>query len=286
MPETCRLSGSSVRKAFEIVSAILSLAIARKSKTRARSGVSTRDIGGIDVAVLTRAEAQAEVFDAMAEHRHLKLAFCNANLVNVAASDEGLRQRMGGFLVLADGIGVDVGSWLLHGAPFPANLNGTDFFPALFAAAPRRLRVVLVGGRPGVADRAAMQLRRRYPAHEFSVLSHGYFAPQDEGPLLDRLAATSPDLLLVAFGNPLQERWIADRLDARHCSVAAGVGALFDFFAGEVQRAPDWVRSLRLEWIYRLWLEPRRLWRRYVLGNPAFMLRVLRQRLHPAKSPR
>lgn len=268
------------------MSAIVSIAIARKAHSRARSGFTTRGIGGVNVAVLTRAEAQAEVFDAIAEHRHLKLAFCNANLVNVAARDESLLQRMNGFLVLADGIGVDVGSWLLHGAPFPDNLNGTDFFPALFAASSRPLRVMLVGGRPGVADRAAANLGRRYPAHDFSVLSHGYFAPDEEGALLDKLAAAPPDLLLVAFGNPLQERWIADRLDARHCAVAAGVGALFDFFAGEVQRAPDWVRGLRLEWTYRLWLEPRRLWRRYVLGNPAFMLRVLRQRLHVARPAR
>lgn len=274
------------RKAVPAVPATLSISVARKTQSRMRSGFAVRDIGGINVAVLTRAAAQAELFDAMDEHRHLKLAFCNANLVNMAARDEGLSQRLASFLVFADGIGVDLGSWLLHGAPFPENLNGTDFFPGLFAAAPRRLRVVLVGGRPGVAERAAANLAQRYPTHDFRVLSHGYFAPEEEEGLLDRLAAAPPDLLLVAFGNPLQERWISDRLDGRHCAIAAGVGALLDFFAGEVSRAPDWVRSLRLEWIYRLWLEPRRLWRRYVLGNPAFMLRVLRQRLHPGRPAR
>ena len=92
-----------------------------------------------------------------------------------------------------------------------------------------------------------------------------------------RLGAGGANLLLVAMGNPLQEHFIADKLGPQHCSVAAGVGALFDFFADEVQRAPEFVRKARLEWIFRLWLEPRRLWRRYVLGNPAFLMRIARQ---------
>jgi exopolysaccharide biosynthesis WecB/TagA/CpsF family protein len=86
------------------------------------------------------------------------------------------------------------------------------------------------------------------------------------------------DLLLVAFGNPRQEIWIAERITHEHAHLAIGVGALFDFLAGEVQRAPRWLRAARLEWAYRLMLEPARLWRRYVLGNPAFLLRVLRQK--------
>ena len=95
--------------------------------------------------------------------------------------------------------------------------------------------------------------------------------------LLGKLKVERPDLLLVAMGNPLQERFIADKLGPQHGSVAAAVGALFDFFADEVPRAPELVRQIRLEWLYRLWLEPRRLWRRYVLGNPAFLLRMARQ---------
>jgi exopolysaccharide biosynthesis WecB/TagA/CpsF family protein len=243
------------------------------------SAVATRDIGGVRIAVLDHDEALATVLDAIAQRRHLRLAFCNAHLVNLAAHDAILRRLLAGFLVLADGIGVDIGSRLLHGAPFPANLNGTDFVPALLAAAPMRLHVGLVGGRPGVADRAARRLSQDHPRHRFEVVSHGFFAAEAEPAMLRGLAANPPDILLVAFGNPRQERWIADRLSETHCAVAAGVGALFDFLAGEVARAPEAVRALRLEWLYRLWLEPGRLWRRYVLGNPAFLLRMLRLRL-------
>jgi len=238
-----------------------------------------RDIGGVSVAALTRQEALALVDRAFDGGSHLRLAYCNANLVNIAAGDDGLRERLSRFLILPDGIGVDIASRLLYGAPFPANLNGTDFTPAILAARGRPLKVMLLGGRPGVAERAAARLQGDFPQHRFSVLSHGYFDQAEQAALLATLADERPDLLLVAFGNPRQETWIADWIDARHCAVAAGVGALFDFLAGDVARAPETIRSLRIEWVYRLWLEPRRLWRRYVVGNPAFLLRVLRQKL-------
>ena len=238
-----------------------------------------RDIAGVAVAALTREEALALIERAFDERSHLHLAYCNANLVNIAAREAGLRERLAGFLIFPDGIGVDIASRLLYGAPFPANLNGTDFTPAILANGTRSLAVMLLGGRPGVAERAAARLAAEYPQHRFAVLSHGYFKPDEEPALLARLERERPDLLLVAFGNPRQEQWIADRIDVRHCTVAAGIGALFDFLAGEVARAPETFRTLRLEWVYRLWLEPRRLWRRYVVGNPAFLLRVLRQKL-------
>ena len=253
------------------------ITIASEAGGRKRPGYAKRDIGGIGIAVMEREAALAEVTDAVLTGGHMKLAFCNANLVNVAAGNAALQRSLSTFLVLADGIGVDLGSWMLYGKAFPANLNGTDFFPALFARAGRPMRVALLGGRPGVADRAVANLTRRYPAHRFSVVSHGYFTADEEAALLGKLKIQRPDLLLVAMGNPLQERFIADRLGPQHCAAAAGVGALFDFFADEVPRAPELVRRARLEWIYRLWLEPRRLWRRYLLGNPAFLLRLTRQ---------
>lgn len=261
------------------VPSALSIPIASEADSRTRQRYAKRAVGGIGIAVINRGSAIGELNEAIVEGGHVKLAFCNANLVNVAADDAALQRSLATFLVLADGIGVDIGSWLLYGAAFPDNLNGTDFFPTFFASQRRHLHVALLGGRPGVADRAVEQLAQRYPQHRFVVTSHGYYAADEEDGILDRLKQDRPDLLLVALGNPLQERFIAAKLGPQHCAVAAGVGALFDFFAGEVSRAPELIRTARLEWAYRLWLEPSRLWRRYVLGNPAFMLRVMRQYL-------
>ncbi len=250
------------------------------------TGLVQRDIGGIGVAVLTRAGALAELSEAMSTGRHVKLAFCNANLVNIAADDPALLRLLSGFLVLTDGIGVDLGGWLLHGAPFPANLNGTDFIPALLEAEPRSLSVGLLGAKHGVAERAARALAQRYPRHAFRVVGDGFFDAARESAMLADLAAAPPHLLLVALGNPRQERWIAEALGPQHATVAAGVGALFDFLAGEVPRAPEAWRRVRLEWLYRLWREPGRLWRRYILGNPLFLLRLLRQRLRTGRPTR
>jgi len=97
--------------------------------------------------------------------------------------------------------------------------------------------------------------------------------------LIEAIRASGATLLLVALGNPAQELWIGRHLAATGVQVAFGVGALFDFLAGEVSRAPAFVRRTRLEWAWRLMLEPKRLFRRYVLGNPLFLMRVMRRRL-------
>ncbi|AMJ63840.1 hypothetical protein AXW83_20385 [Bosea sp. PAMC 26642] len=245
--------------------------------------MAKRDIGGIGVAVFRQETALAELDDALSKNRHVKLAFCNAHIVNLAANDPVLQQLLSQFLVLADGVGVDFASKLLHGARFPANLNGTDFIPFFLAAQSRQLRVALLGGKPGVAERAAQRFAADHPQHRFTVIGHGYVAGDEEAAMLSRLDADPADLLLVAMGNPRQERFIAEKLGGQHCTVAAGVGALFDFIAGDVPRAPEPIRELRLEWLYRLWVEPGRLWRRYIFGNPVFLLRILRLRLFHRK---
>lgn len=240
---------------------------------------SKRAIGGVAISAMGREDAAERLWRAIAEGEHVKLAFANANLVNFAADDPELARALRGFLVLPDGIGVDLGSRLLHGSPFPANLNGTDLTPYLLASSPAPLRVMLLGARPGVAERAAAEMGRQFPRHRITALGDGYFPPAHEHVILACLEAARPDLLLVAFGNPRQELWIARALDGRHCAVAAGVGALFDFMAGEARRAPVAVRRLRMEWAWRLAHEPARLWRRYLLGSPAFLARVVAQKL-------
>ncbi|MGL4729547.1 MAG: WecB/TagA/CpsF family glycosyltransferase [Bosea sp. (in: a-proteobacteria)] len=240
---------------------------------------STRRIGTVCVSALTQDQALSALHDAIGSGAHRKLAFCNAHVVNLAASHEAFRGALADFLILPDGIGVDLGSRLLYGAAFPANLNGTDFTPLLLATAPRPLRVGLVGARPGIAEKAAAKLSTLDSRHQIMPLSHGFFDERGEQELLTLLAQQPVDILLVAFGNPRQEIWISQNIGLAHANLAIGVGALFDFLAGEVRRAPEWLRMLRLEWLYRLTLEPARLWRRYVLGNPAFLLRILRQKL-------
>ncbi|EIM77985.1 WecB/TagA/CpsF family glycosyl transferase [Nitratireductor aquibiodomus RA22] len=237
-----------------------------------------RDVLGTDVSVISRDGAMALLAENIAARRFMPVTFLNAHNANVAVTDARFRDALPGFLVLADGIGVDIASRMLYGEPFPDNLNGTDFVPQFFRRQKEKLTVALLGARRENALAAAEKLSEQAPQHEFVFLHDGYFGARDEEAILEQLRALKPHVLLVAMGVPRQELWIADHIGPEHCTVPIAVGALLDFLSGAVPRAPLWVRRLRLEWLFRLGLEPRRLWRRYVVGNPVFLLRVLRQR--------
>lgn len=242
-----------------------------------------RPILGVSVVALPWVEAIETMRAMIAGQRFALITWLNAHNANLALEDADFRQALERFLVLPDGVGVDIASKLLHGVPFPANLNGTDFIPALLMAETRPLRVGLIGARPEVVEKATASFRQLAPQHEFRVISDGFFKAADEPRILEILKNFHPHILLVAMGVPRQEMFMAKHLTAEHCTLAFGVGALFDFRAGVVPRAPLLVQRLRLEWLYRLAQEPGRLWRRYIVGNPLFLLRVLRAKLRGAK---
>ncbi|MEX3007058.1 WecB/TagA/CpsF family glycosyltransferase [Hoeflea sp. TYP-13] len=235
-----------------------------------------RDIFDIDVAWLDRAQAFAGIKKALASKGQTIVAFLNAHNANQAMINNDYHHALEHCTVLPDGIGVDLAARALYGAPFPANLNGTDFIPALLAYLTKPSRIALIGAQPDVLAEATQAFQRDIPWHEFIAVSDGYFNKDDNGKILDELAALKPDIVLVAMGSPTQELWIENNIGEEHGKVVISVGALFDFVSERVPRAPDIFRRLRGEWIFRLWWEPRRLWRRYILGNPLFLFRVLR----------
>lgn len=255
---------------------------------QASDGTSAiRRIGRLDVAAITGPEAAGIIELALDEGLELHVGFANAHCVNIAASDDLYAQAMRRFLVLPDGIGVDLGSRLLFGEPFPENLNGTDFVPFFFASTGRSLRVALLGGKPGVAEEAAARFAARFPRHRFLPIGHGYFEPgQETEAVIAQLRLVRADIALVALGVPRQEIFVARHLTKREVPVAIAVGALLDFTAGKVARAPRVIRRLRSEWLWRLLLEPRRLAQRYIAGNPAFLWRMALQMLGRGSGPR
>ncbi|MCV0395275.1 MAG: WecB/TagA/CpsF family glycosyltransferase [Rhizobiaceae bacterium] len=237
------------------------------------------NILGTRVTAISWGDALALLSGALADRRHTRVSFLNAHNANIAQIDDRFAEAMDDFLVLPDGIGVDIAAKILYGRPFPDNLNGTDFVPDFFRTCEAKLRVGLIGARRDNAEAAAAALGRLAPQHEFVFIHDGYFAPREEPAILARIEAERLDVLLVAMGVPRQELWIADRIGPGHCTMPIAVGALLDFMSGAVPRAPLWMRRLRLEWVYRLLQEPTRLWRRYVVGNPLFLARVIGQKL-------
>lgn len=253
------------------------------TRDRDMSGAAHRDlpvleIGKLKVRKLTERAADELILSAMKARQARLVAFCNAHTVNMAEASAEMVAALEGALLLNDGAGLDMAARLLSQRAFPANLNGTDFIPRFLAASSEPIRIFLLGGKPDVAEGARSALQRRYPWHRFVGTHHGYFdrARLDQFDTL--LGEARPDLVILCMGQPLQEivgRAVADRYGV----VVMAAGAFLDFASGRIERAPAWIRRLRLEWLFRLAREPRRLAHRYVVGNPLFILRVLRQRV-------
>ncbi len=231
---------------------------------------------GIRIDEMTPQEAIGAICAQIEAGQKQRVFFVNAHCVNTAFQDATYRQVLGqSEWVLADGSGVLWGAKLL-GLPIRHNLNGTDLVPQLCGvAAERGLSVFLLGGLPGVAEQAAARLQCLYPALRVVGIRHGFFQPAEEPALLAEINAARPDLLIVAMGVPRQERWIAEHWAALDVGAALAVGALFDFLAQRFKRAPRWMRKLGIEWVFRFLQEPRRLAKRYFVGNVVFLGRVL-----------
>ncbi|MCW3796570.1 WecB/TagA/CpsF family glycosyltransferase [Sphingomonas sp. BN140010] len=241
-------------------------------------GDTSRLIGGVRVDVLDRDAAVRTILDGVERRAAMPITFCNAHTVNLARRDAKFRDLLRGFMVLNDGVGLDVASRTLFGEAFPENLNGTDFTPHLLGAAGRPLSVYLVGSKPGVAEDAAQVIAARYPHVAVVGTRDGFFRANEEHALLEDIRRSGADLVLAAMGQPVQEAW-ASRAAGQLSRPVLCVGALLDFLAERVPRAPERVRRLRLEWAYRLAQEPRRLASRYLVGNATFLGGVLKQKL-------
>lgn len=238
-------------------------------------GQRARSIGAVKVAVRSDLEAVAEVGAFIRDRQPSVIAFCNAHMANLARVNAALASALKDALVLNDGIGVDIASRLRYGKAFPVNLNGTDFIPLLLKSHVGPLRLFLLGAAPGVADRAAAAIERAFPHVMVVGLHHGFFDEREEPAIARRIMASQADMVIACMGNPRQEIWAARWTPALQRPVLCG-GAFLDFTAGQVPRAPAWVRRLRFEWVYRLANEPTRLADRYLKGNVRFIAHAIR----------
>jgi N-acetylglucosaminyldiphosphoundecaprenol N-acetyl-beta-D-mannosaminyltransferase len=231
---------------------------------------------GIRIDEMAPQEALGAICAQIEAGQKQRIFFVNAHCVNIAFQDARyLRVLKQSEWVLADGSGVLWGAKLL-GLPIRHNLNGTDLVPQLCAeAAARGLTVFLLGGLPGIAEQAAARLQRASPSLRIVGVRHGFFQPEEEPALLAEINAARPDVLIVAMGVPRQERWVTEHWETLDVGAALAVGALFDFLAQRFKRAPRWMRKLGIEWTFRFIQEPRRLAKRYVVGNGVFLGRVL-----------
>jgi N-acetylglucosaminyldiphosphoundecaprenol N-acetyl-beta-D-mannosaminyltransferase len=242
-------------------------------------------IGHIWIDALSFAEALQEVERLVRAGAGGSVFTPNVDHVVTAEDDEAFRVAYDeASLSLADGKPLIWCSRLL-GTPLPEKISGSDLvWPLMELAARARWRVYLLGGAPGAAEASAARFER-----ELGVLVSGVDAPsirldaseEETAEVLKRIRTAKPDIVLVALGVPKQERWIHRVLTQVSPAVLVGVGASLDFVAGIVGRAPGWMSRAGLEWLFRLWKEPRRLASRYLLKDPRFLPILARTALEP-----
>jgi N-acetylglucosaminyldiphosphoundecaprenol N-acetyl-beta-D-mannosaminyltransferase len=241
------------------------------------------DVLGVGVDPMLVDDLQAEI-RRLAGSGELGLVLnVNAHCLNLCHDDPALRKFFNSAdVVFCDGVGVMLAARLL-GRRIPARITYADWAWRLASFAETEgLSLFLLGAGPGVAQEAARRLKERHPALDLSGVRHGYFdhaasSPENEA-VLREIKAARPDILLVGLGMPLQETWLMENRHRIEAGVALTGGAVFDYVSGSLRRGPRLLTDNGLEWLARLLVEPHRLWRRYLLGNPLFLLRVIRQR--------
>jgi exopolysaccharide biosynthesis WecB/TagA/CpsF family protein len=245
---------------------------------RGRFLYRTIEVLGVHIACLGGSSALEEIESLFEQGDCSLVAYANAHTLNLAYRDMAYRNVLRrAHLVLNDGIGLAIAA-RLQGREFPENLNGSDFNPRILALAARRgWRVYFVGSRPGVAADAAHRLEKAIPGLLVCGAHHGYFTNGNEERLVREIRSARADVLMVGMGNPAQEIWLDRNLKATGARVGIGVGAFFDFSADALPRAPAWMNKVGVEWVHRFVIEPRRMWRRYLIGNPVFLARAVRQ---------
>lgn len=210
----------------------------------------------------------------------------NAHSFNTAQKDELFAEALSkGGVLIPDGASiVKACAWLNADSHPTERVTGWDLFEFEMARLNSKGgKVMFLGSSPAVLDKIVKRSSEVYPALDVRTYSPPYkpeFSVEDDKAMIDAVNAENPDLLWIGMTAPKQEKWAyAHWHELDVCCHVGTVGAVFDFFAGTCERAPVWYQKHGLEWLYRLLKEPKRMWRRYVLGNPLFVYYILKEKI-------
>ena len=223
--------------------------------------IEEREILGVKISVVDTAAALEAIEEFISSGRPHQIVTADSSAVVLARKDSELREIINSAsLVTPDSIGI---LWAARrfGRPLPERVSGVDLAELLCErAVGLGHRVFLLGAAPGIAEKAAEKLKQRHPGLVIAGTHHGYFKQSESEAVIDKVRAARPDLLFVAMGIPLQEKWISRHLEALGVPVAMGVGGTLDVLAGKAKRAPKWIQRMGLEWFYRLASNPRKIY--------------------------
>lgn len=220
-----------------------------------------------------------KITETVGNNKRAIVSYVNAHALNIAFEQNWFKTFLNSSeVVFCDGFGIWLGGWMT-GQRIRHRYTPPDWISQLAAAGDGQLSLYFLGARPGVSERAGLALKKIVPNCKVVGTQHGYFDKSKSSPenldIIHQINNAKPHLLLVGFGMPTQERWIMENWDDLQVNIAIPVGALLDYLAGETPRAPHVMTDYGLEWLGRLIIEPRRLWMRYIIGNPLFIWRVI-----------
>jgi N-acetylglucosaminyldiphosphoundecaprenol N-acetyl-beta-D-mannosaminyltransferase len=239
---------------------------------------------GIKVDPVTVEQVHDYIDDCVRSGERSLVLNVNVHCVNLACEHHWLKGLLNDAgLVFCDGAGVRLGLRLL-GHRIPPRITYADWMWQLAAHAEHvGHSLYFLGGEPEEAGNAARALLHKHPNLKIVGTQHGYFdkttTSLQNQDVIEAINKVKPAILVLGMGMPLQERWFSENWTRLNATVGLSGGAVFGYVAGRFQRGPRWMTSNGLEWLARLWFEPKRLWRRYLVGNPLFLARVVRQRL-------
>jgi N-acetylglucosaminyldiphosphoundecaprenol N-acetyl-beta-D-mannosaminyltransferase len=247
-------------------------------------------VGGVMISAATYASATAPVIAAARARRPLLASATPVHSVTLGATDAELQRRYNQFdLLTPDGQPVRWALRLLHGVRLPDRVYGPTLMLKVCEEAARTGQgIYLYGSRPDVLERLRQNLMERFPDLTISGFRSPPFrpaTPEEDADDVRDILASGAKILFVGLGCPLQDHWAFEHRDRLPMPILC-VGAAFDFHAGLLRQAPPWMQSRGLEWAFRLGVEPRRLWKRYAVSNPLFLLLLARQWLGLAAARR
>lgn len=223
---------------------------------------------------LNKELALQEIIKFLRQNKKINVFFLNIDCLYKAQKDEEYRGILNSAdLVLPDGIGLRILT-RLYGKRMKENCNGTDFSPLLMKELARLgCRVYFLGGKKGVAEKAAQNIKRKIPNLQIVGIHHGYFEDDDE--VINEINSSQADVLFVGMGVPKQEKWIFRNREKLNPKICIGVGALFNYLSGYIPRAPKFLQKIGLEWFWRVLTEPKRLWKRYLVDDMRFLVKII-----------
>lgn len=242
------------------------------------------NILGVKVDDLSKEDLLDLILGTVNENKRAIISYVNVHALNLAYRNSWFRDYLNSSdVVFCDGFGVKYAASFLYHRKID-RFTPPDWLPDLFGRCVEHdFSLFFLGSKPNMVEKAAQKLAMKVPGFQPIGTHHGYFDKNrlslENQDLIREINLAKPDILLVGFGMPVQEKWILENWNELDVKVVLPVGAAFDYLAEEVYRVPPWMTDHGFEWLGRLVIEPGRLWKRYILGNPLFFWRVFLQKI-------